>query len=108
VGCPLWQEDGSVVCIAISLWPGSLRTHNHTLLPHPRLAQLFPPDTRFPVYRLLQLAGLRWRYSNLFSTQSGPLLSKVKVKVIVQPTVSRPVRAGVGPWPVFLSPWNFL
>jgi hypothetical protein len=28
---PLWREDGFVVCIAVSLWSESLRTHNHTL-----------------------------------------------------------------------------
>jgi hypothetical protein len=28
-----------------------------------RVAQLYPPGTGFPFHRLLQLAGLRWRYS---------------------------------------------
>jgi hypothetical protein len=39
VGRPLWREDGSAVCSAITQWPESRRTHNHTLLSHLRLPQ---------------------------------------------------------------------
>jgi hypothetical protein len=39
---PLWQQDGSLVCIAVNIKSGSLTTHNHTLLSHPRLAHLYP------------------------------------------------------------------
>jgi hypothetical protein len=39
VGLPLWQEDGSAICSAITQWSESLRTHNHTLLSHLRLSQ---------------------------------------------------------------------
>jgi hypothetical protein len=32
VGCPLWREDASVVCSAVTLWSESRRTHNYILL----------------------------------------------------------------------------
>jgi hypothetical protein len=31
VWSPLWREDGSAICSAISQWPESLRTRNHIL-----------------------------------------------------------------------------
>jgi hypothetical protein len=34
---PLWREDGSAICSAITQWSESLRTRNHTLLSHLRL-----------------------------------------------------------------------
>jgi hypothetical protein len=37
LGHPLWREDGSVICSAISQWSESRRTRNHTLLSHLRL-----------------------------------------------------------------------
>jgi hypothetical protein len=37
LGCPLWWEDGSVICSAICQWSESRRTHNYTLLSHLRL-----------------------------------------------------------------------
>jgi hypothetical protein len=45
IGRPLWREDGSAVCSAITQWYGSRRTHNHISLSHLR-----PPTwrTRFP------------------------------------------------------------
>jgi hypothetical protein len=77
---PLWREDASVVCIAITQWSESRRTANHTLLSHLRLPQpggpcshiYIPqqqggpvaPGTGFLSCRLLRLAGLRWRYYN--------------------------------------------
>jgi hypothetical protein len=72
VGCPLWREDGSAICSAITQWSESHRTHNHTLLSHLRLPQpggpgsriyipqehggpVIPPGIGFPLCRLLQL-----------------------------------------------------
>jgi hypothetical protein len=43
--CPLWREDGSAVCSAITQWSESRRTHNHTLLSHLRLPQPGGPDS---------------------------------------------------------------
>jgi hypothetical protein len=37
LGRPLWREDGSVICSTICEWSELRRTHNHTLLSHPRL-----------------------------------------------------------------------
>jgi hypothetical protein len=39
IGHPIWQEDGSAICSAITQWSKSLRTRNHTLLSHLRLPQ---------------------------------------------------------------------
>jgi hypothetical protein len=39
VGRPLWREDGSAVCSAITQWTESHRTRNHTLLSHLKLPQ---------------------------------------------------------------------
>jgi hypothetical protein len=39
---PLWQEDGSLVCITVNIKSGSLRIHDHTLLSHPWLVQIYP------------------------------------------------------------------
>jgi hypothetical protein len=39
VGCPLWWEDGSAICSAITQRSESRRTRNHTLLSHLRLPQ---------------------------------------------------------------------
>jgi hypothetical protein len=46
VGRPLWREDGSAVCSAITEWSESLRTRNHTLLSHLRLPELGGPGSR--------------------------------------------------------------
>jgi hypothetical protein len=81
VGSPLWREDGSVICSAISHWLESHRTHNHILLSHLRLpqpkgpsphiyntrnrvAQLYHLGTGFPFRHLLRLSRLWQRYSN--------------------------------------------
>jgi hypothetical protein len=81
VGHPLWREEGSAVCSAITQWSELGRTRNHTLLSRLRLPQLegsgsrsytqqelgvpvILPGTGFPLRHLLRLAGLRWRYSN--------------------------------------------
>jgi hypothetical protein len=80
-GRPLWREDGSAICSAITQLSESPRTHNHILQSHLRLPQpggpgphiyiaqedggpVIPPGTGFPLRRLLRLAGPRWRYSN--------------------------------------------
>jgi hypothetical protein len=44
-GRPLWGEDGSVICNAITHWSQSSRIHNHTLLSHLRLPQLGGPGS---------------------------------------------------------------
>jgi hypothetical protein len=88
MGHPLWWEGGSVICLYSCFWalpeqsllgrsPIELMTiliwdcHNLWgqvpvyVSPRNRVAQLYPPDTGFPFCRLLWLAGLWWRYSNL-------------------------------------------
>jgi hypothetical protein len=74
IGRPLWREDGSAICRAITQWSESLRTRNQTLLSHLRLPQpggpgsriyipqeqggpVIPPGTGFPLRRLLRLAS---------------------------------------------------
>jgi hypothetical protein len=78
---PLWREDGSTICSAITQWSESRRTRNNTLLSHLRLPQpggsgsrvyisqeqggpVILPGFGFPWRRLLRPAGLLWRYSN--------------------------------------------
>jgi hypothetical protein len=46
VGRPLWWQDGSAVCSAITQWSESRRTRNHTLLSHLRPPQLGGPGSR--------------------------------------------------------------
>jgi hypothetical protein len=82
---PLWQEDGSAICIVITQWSESLRTRNHTFLSHLRLPQpggpgsriyipqeqggpVKPPGTGIPLHRPLRFAGIRRRYFNCPST----------------------------------------
>jgi hypothetical protein len=74
MGRLLWREDGSAICSLITQWSESRRTRNHTLLSHLRLPQpgrpgsriyipqehggaVIPPDTGFPLRRLLRLAS---------------------------------------------------
>jgi hypothetical protein len=101
VGRPLWREEGSAVCSAITQWSKSRRTRSYTLLSHLRLPQprgpgshIYIPQeqggpvislgTGFPLCHLLQLAGPQWRYSNppptwrtsspyILQGQDGPL-----------------------------------
>jgi hypothetical protein len=78
---PLWREDGSAVCSAVTHWSASRRAPNHTLVSHLRLPEprgpgsriyipqehggpVIPPGTGFPFRRPLRLTGLRWRYCN--------------------------------------------
>jgi hypothetical protein len=58
VGRPLWRKGSSVVCIAVNLWSGSHRTHNHILLFHMRLFQ-FVKVTLRPTISLPVRLGVR-------------------------------------------------
>jgi hypothetical protein len=109
-GCPVWRENESAVCSAITQWSESSRTHNHTLLSHlrppiwrarftyPPRCPVIPPGTGFFLRRLLRLAGLRWRYSNppptwrarsrIYIYAPGTGWSSPKSKVTLWPTVS--------------------
>jgi hypothetical protein len=79
MGRPLWREDGTVVynCCWPSpaqLFSGSSPEGIMTIFYCLRLETpptwrarspyLYPPGTGFPFHRLVQFAGLRWRYSN--------------------------------------------
>jgi hypothetical protein len=55
VGRPLWREDGSAICSAITQWSESLRTRNHILLSHQRLPQ--PGGPGFLIYIPQELGG---------------------------------------------------
>jgi hypothetical protein len=91
IGHPLCQDNGSVVCSAITQWSEPHRTHRHVLLSHLRFPQpggpgphiyipqeqgypVIPPGIGFPFCCVLRLAGLWWRDSN-------PLLHKFKFKL---------------------------
>jgi hypothetical protein len=58
VGCPLWREDGSVVCSVSTQWSESRRTRNHTLTVssetpptwRARSPYLYPPGRGWPSY----------------------------------------------------------
>jgi hypothetical protein len=91
---PLWREDGSVVyncCWSLTEQsfpgpsPSGLMTIFYCLIWHSptwRVSSLclYPPETRwssgtgFPLHHLVQLAGLRWRYSNCLHTVTNSLL----------------------------------
>jgi hypothetical protein len=49
VGRPLWREDGSAVCSAITQRSESRRTRNQTLLSHLRLPQPGGPGSRIHI-----------------------------------------------------------
>jgi hypothetical protein len=46
IGRPLWRDDESAIFSVITQWSESLRTRNHTLLPHLRLPQPGGPGSR--------------------------------------------------------------
>jgi hypothetical protein len=54
IGRPLWLEDASAICSAITKWFESRRTRNHTLLSHLRLPQPGGPGSS-PRNRMAQL-----------------------------------------------------
>jgi hypothetical protein len=64
-------------------------------IPQEQGGPVIPPGTGFPFCRLLRLAGLRWRYSNPPVHGSFSVVS-LEVEVKLRPTVSQPVRLGVG------------
>jgi hypothetical protein len=86
VGCPLWQEDGSIICIAVSLWSRSLRSHKYTLLSYSRLAQLCPWALGSRFVASYNSQGLWWRYYHL-----PPHSETTSVEVILQPMVIQTV-----------------
>jgi hypothetical protein len=109
-GCPFWQDDRSAVCSAVSHWLKSCRTHNRILLSHMRLLQpggpgpcihipqeqngaVKSPGIGFPIWRLLQLAGLQQRYSNPPPLGLRPpyLMWTVEVGVMLRLMVSQSV-----------------
>jgi hypothetical protein len=51
VGHPLWREDRSAVCSAITRWSESRRTRNHTLLSRLRLPQPEGPGSHIYIPR---------------------------------------------------------
>jgi hypothetical protein len=65
VGCPLWREDGSVIC-SPTLWSETRRIYDHSLLFHLRVPLFTPPylGTGLPFHRLSPLAGLQCLYSH--------------------------------------------
>jgi hypothetical protein len=80
-GRPLWREDGSAICSVITQWVEERRTltilycliwdspqpgrpGSHIYILQEQGGPVIPPGTEFPLRRLLQLAGLRWRYFN--------------------------------------------
>jgi hypothetical protein len=64
-----WQ----VCSLYCSLWSGSLRTHNHTLLSHPILAHLYP-QALGSLSAASYDSELWWMYSNL-PTHGNPAIS---------------------------------
>jgi hypothetical protein len=77
---PLWRQDGSVICSAITHWLELRRSHKHILLSHLRLTQLGGPGPRI--------------YS---------ISTKVKVKVTLRLTVSQSICLDVEPHLVFMA-----
>jgi hypothetical protein len=109
VGCPLWQEDGSVIYSYNRFWAlpwfKSRRTQHHIFLsylklhspgwqgpciqtPHEECAPVIPPGTATPLRHLLQLAGLRRRYSNastlVYHLQRTPSCRNIRFSEFVE------------------------
>jgi hypothetical protein len=64
LGRPLWREDGSAICSAICQWSEPRRTHNHTVLSHPRLLGSLSVAS-------YDSQGWRWKYSSLSDERTG-------------------------------------
>jgi hypothetical protein len=73
--------------------PSTCRYRSPYLHPKEQESPVILPDAGLPSRPLLRLVGLRWRYSNRLHKESK--CNKVKVKVTLQPIISRPVRLGV-------------
>jgi hypothetical protein len=66
VGCPLWREDGSVICSAISHWLDSRRAHKHILLSHLKLSQPGGPGPRMYISQEKTGPVIPWVLGSLF------------------------------------------
>jgi hypothetical protein len=97
VGRQLWREDGSAICIVITQWSESLRTHNHILLSHLRL-----PQSGGPGSRNLYLPGTWWpSYTpGHWVPFTSSLATRRRVNVVMKLLV--PWKAGN-----LLSNWSF-
>jgi hypothetical protein len=91
VGRPLWREDESVICSAITHWLGSSRTHSIIFLPHPRLPQPGGPDPR--IYNPRNRVAQSQSYMTTVSQSASPSWCQAPIW---------------DPRQIFLSPWNFL
>jgi hypothetical protein len=85
VGRPLWWQDGSQICSAVTQWPESLRTENRTLLSYLRLPKPGGPGSR--IYIPQEQGG-----PVISPGTMGPeLKSKSKLEVTLRLTVSQSV-----------------
>jgi hypothetical protein len=121
VGYPLWQEDRSVICSAITHWLESHKPHNHILLSHLGLSQpggpglriyisqeqggpVIPPGTGFPFCCLLRLAG-QWQRCSIPPPHGRSSQSQIQSHVT---TDGRSVCLDVKPLPVLMTRYLLL
>jgi hypothetical protein len=95
-GCPIWQEEGPVICFAVNLCSKSLRTHNHTLLSHLWPAQLYPQAQGFFSVTSYNLQGLWCKCSKPPPHRIPTHTNCFGVEVKLWPMISEPVHLGVG------------
>jgi hypothetical protein len=89
VGCPLWREDGSAICSAITQWSESHRTRNHTLHSHVRLPQPGGPGSRIYISQLYPLApGSLYVISYDSQGWNAPLYTNITITIL--DTIRRP------------------
>jgi hypothetical protein len=109
VGHPLWRENRSVICSAITHWLESRRTRNHTLLSHLRLPQ---PEGQVPIFisrnRVAQLypRALGSLFVASYDSQGygGGILTYhhtgttqiLELEFLLQSTASRPLHLSIG------------